>query len=85
MIDNINEHFYYRSIAFSSPTKFLRAFHRLIKERAYSVHNWENIVSGSLEDEIYHKVMAVMKKKNQFWPAHTSVRDVLEDIFRISL
>ena len=24
MIDNINEHFYYRSIAFSSPTKFLR-------------------------------------------------------------
>ena len=35
MIDNINEHFYYRSIAFSSPTKFLRAFHRLIKERAY--------------------------------------------------
>lgn len=38
MIDNINEHFYYRSIAFSSPTKFLRAFHRLIKERAYVWH-----------------------------------------------
>lgn len=35
MIDNINEHFYYREIAFSSPTKFLRAFHRLVKERAY--------------------------------------------------
>lgn len=38
IIDNINEHFYYRQIAFSSPTKFLRAFHRLIKERAYTWH-----------------------------------------------
>ena len=38
MIDNINEHFYYRAIAFSSPTKFLRAFQRLIKERAYVWH-----------------------------------------------
>ena len=55
------------------------------------IKTYENIIKkkdmeiSSLEDEIYHKVMAVMKKKNQFWPAHTSVRDVLEDIFRISL
>lgn len=38
IIDNINEHFYYRQIAFASPTKFLRAFHRLVKERAYTWH-----------------------------------------------
>lgn len=38
IIDNISEHFYYRQIAFASPTKFLRAFHRLVKERAYTWH-----------------------------------------------
>lgn len=38
IVDNINEHFYYRQIAFASPTKFLRAFHRLVKERAYTWH-----------------------------------------------
>ena len=50
MIDNINEHFYYRSIAFSSPTKFLRAFHRLIKERAYI---WNKLILSekALSDE----------------------------------
>ena len=50
MIDNINEHFYYRSIAFSSPTKFLRAFHRLIKERAYV---WNKLILSekALSDE----------------------------------
>ena len=83
------EHYYIRpkrqQIQFLSELEVAGRPDNAIKERAYSVHNWENIVSGSLEDEIYHKVMAVMKKKNQFWPAHTSVRDVLEDIFRISL
>jgi hypothetical protein len=83
------EHYYLRpdkqQIQFLSELEVAGRPDNAIKERAYSVHNWENIVSGSLEDEIYHKVMAVMKKKNQFWPAHTSVRDVLEDIFRISL
>lgn len=50
MIENINEHFYYRSIAFSSPTKFLRAFHRLIKERAYI---WNKLILSekALSDE----------------------------------
>ena len=50
MIDNINEKFYYRSIAFSSPTKFLRAFHRLIKERAYT---WRKLLLSekALSDE----------------------------------
>lgn len=38
IVDNISEHFYYRQIAFASPTKFLRAFHRLVKERAYTWH-----------------------------------------------
>lgn len=38
IVDNISEHFYYRQIAFASPTKFLRAFHRLVRERAYTWH-----------------------------------------------
>lgn len=50
IIENINEHFYYRQIAFSSPTKFLRAFHRLVKERAYV---WHKMVASekALDDE----------------------------------
>lgn len=83
------EHYYLRpktqQIQFLSELEVAGRPDNAIKERPYSVHNWENIVSGSLEDEIYHSVMKVMKKKNQFWPAHTSVRDVLEDVFRISL
>lgn len=83
------EHYYLRpqkqQIQFLSELEVTGRPDNAVKERPYSVRNWENLVSGSLEDEIYHSVMKVMKKKNQFWPAHTSVRDVLEDVFRISL
>lgn len=34
MKDNINQYYYYREIAFSSPTRFLREFWRVCKERA---------------------------------------------------
>ena len=34
MKNQINEYFYYRQIGFSSPTRFLRAFYRLVTERA---------------------------------------------------
>lgn len=43
MVDNINEHFYYREIGFSSPTRFLRHFHRLIKERCYT---WKKLIES---------------------------------------
>lgn len=83
------EHYYLRpekkQIQFLSELEVTGRPDNAIKERPYNVHNWENIVSGSLEDEIYHSVLKVVKKNNQFWPKHKSVRDVLEDIFRISL
>jgi hypothetical protein len=83
------EHYYLRpdrkQIQFLSELEVTGRPDNAIKERPYSVHNWENIVSGSLEDEIYHSVLKVVKKNEQFWPKHKSVRDVLEDIFRISL
>ena len=41
MKDNINQYYYYREIAFSSPTRFLREFWRVCKERAYA---WKNAV-----------------------------------------
>ena len=49
MIDNIQEHFYDRQIGFSSPTRFLRHFHRLVKERAYV---WKKLIESerSLSD-----------------------------------
>ena len=50
IVDNISEHFYYRQIAFASPTKFLRAFHRLVKERAYTWHKLL-LSERSLSDE----------------------------------
>lgn len=34
MVEQINDHFYYRQIGFSSPERFLRHFHRLVKDRA---------------------------------------------------
>lgn len=83
------EHYYLRpdrkQIQFLSELEVTGRPDNAIKERPYSVHNWENIVSGSLEDEIYHSVLKVVQKNEQFWPKHKSVRDVLEDIFRISL
>lgn len=83
------EHYYLRpqkqQIQFLSELEVTGRPDNAIKERPYNVRNWENIVSGSLEDEIYHNVLKVVKKKNRFWPKHKSFRDVLEDTLRISL
>ena len=83
------EHYYLRpekkQIQFLSELEVTGRPDNAIKERPYNVRNWENIVSGSLEDELYHSVLKVVKKNDKFWPKHKSVRDVLEDIFRISL
>ena len=55
MQDNIREHFYYRQIGFSSPTRFLRHFYRLIKERA---NTWARLLATETalrnDDMIYN-------------------------------
>ena len=85
------EHYYLRpktkQIQFLSELEVSGRPDNTAKERPYSVRNWENLVPGSLEDEIYTKVLNEIKKSdgNRLWPKHKSVRDVLEDVFRISL
>ena len=85
------EHYYLRpktkQIQFLSELEVTGRPDNTVKERPYSVHNWENLVPGSLEDEIYHGVMKYMQRNDldNIWPRGKSFRDVLEDTLRISL
>lgn len=58
-----------------------------IKERAYSVQNWENLVPGSIEDDIYHAVLKNMKRNKLLGKSNggKSIRDMIEDTVNISL
>lgn len=84
------EHYYLRpkkkQVQFLSELEVTGRPNNAIKERTYSVRNWENLVPGSLEDEIYHKVLSYMKK-NPFkeWFKGKSLRDEIEDKLRISI
>ncbi len=58
-----------------------------IKERAYSAQNWENLVPGSIEDDIYHAVLKNMQR-NRLGSKSSggkSIRDIIEDTVNISL
>ncbi len=84
------EHYYLRpkkqQIQFLSELEVTGRPDNAVKERPYSVHNWENLVSGSLEDEIYHSVLKYMKRDPVAqWFKGKSMRDVLEDTLWISL
>ena len=84
------EHYYLRpktkQIQFLSELEVAGRPDNSIKERQYSVRNWENLISGSLEDEIYHNVMKYMKRDPvAHWFKGKSMRDVLEDTLRISI
>ena len=84
------EHYYLRpkkqQVQFLSELEVTGRPNNAIKERSYSVRNWENLVPGSLEDEIYHKVMGYMKKDPfKEWFKGKSLRDEIEDKLRISI
>ena len=57
-----------------------------IKERPYSSQNWENLVPGSIEDDIYHAVVKEVEA-----PAilsgfeHKSLKDMLDDYLIIAI
>ncbi|SHK38688.1 hypothetical protein SAMN05216582_10367 [Selenomonas ruminantium] len=82
------EHYYLRpkkqQVQFLSELEVTGRPNNAIREREYSVRNWENLVSGSLEDEIYHGVLKEVKKNSSFWPKHKTFHDAMEDVFRIS-
>lgn len=85
------EHYYIRpstkQIQFLSELEVTGRPDNAIQERAYSVQNWENLVPGSLEDDIYHEVLQRMKKNRLGGTSSNgmSVRDVVEEYLRISL
>lgn len=59
-----------------------------IQERPYDTRNWENMIPGSLEENIYRECMKRQSKLNQRGDKKTVTRtvgDILEDTFRISL
>lgn len=84
------EHYYLRpkkkQVQFLSELEVTGRPNNAIRERSYSVRNWENLVPGSLEDEIYNNVIKYMKS-DPFtdWFKHKSFRDEVEDKLRISL
>lgn len=85
------EHYYIRpstkQIQFLSELEVTGRPDNAIQERAYSVQNWENLVPGSLEDDIYHEVLQRMKKNHLGGTSSNgmSVRDAVEEYLRISL
>ena len=89
------EHYYLwpdrQQIQFLSELEVTGRPQNAIKERPYSASNWENLVPGSLEDEIYHAAMKYLKKqkgKNMKMTRHgknITARDAVEEYLRISL
>lgn len=57
-----------------------------IQERSYSVSNWEDLVPGSIEEEIYNSVMKNTKDlKHEKADGNSATYDMIEDVFRISI
>ena len=85
------EHYYIRpktqQIQFLSELEVTGRPDNALQERPYKNSNWENLVPGSIEDEIYHQVLKHVKK-NQLGGSGThgmSIRDAVEEYLRISL
>lgn len=84
------EHYYIRpdkqQIQFLSELEVTGRPSNAIQERSYNAANWENLVPGSIEEEIYHAVVknayTLVKQKQN---AKTEARDALEELLRISL
>ena len=58
-----------------------------VSERAYNPQNWENLVPGSLEDDLYHAVVTRMGKKklSKKSDAPRSVHDMLDEYLHIAI
>ena len=85
------EHYYIRpdkeQIQFLSELEVTGRPSNAITERPYNESNWEKLVPGSIEDEIYRAVVKNVKdipKKNDAGEK-SSVRDAIEEYLRISL
>lgn len=89
------EHYYIspakREIMFISELEVTGRPENAVKERAYDPKNWEQLVPGSIEDEIYGAVTARMKSAPGqrggllSGTSGMSLRDMVEEYARISL
>lgn len=88
------EHYYIspakREIMFISELEVTGRPENAVKERAYDPKNWEQLVPGSIEDEIYEAVTARMKSAPGqrggllSGTSGMSLRDMVEEYARIS-
>ena len=82
------EHYYIspqrREIMFISELEVTGRPENAVKERAYDPKNWEQLVPGSIEDEIYTAVTARMSGAPGAKTGGMSVRDMVEEYARIS-
>lgn len=76
-----------RQIQFLSELEVTGRPDNAIAERPYSSLHWENLVPGSIEDDIYHGVLKVMEEKSIGGSSgdNMSLRDAVEEYLRISL
>ena len=89
------EHYYIspqrREIMFISELEVTGRPENAIKERAYDPAHWEQLVPGSIEDELYEAITAQMKsapgerKGILSGTSGMSLRDMVEEFARISL
>ena len=83
------EHYYIspqrHEIMFISELEVTGRPENAVQERPYDPRNWEQLVPGSIEDEIYEAVTARMKSAPGAKTGGMSVRDMVEEYARISL
>ncbi len=83
------EHYYIRpqthQIQFLCELEVTGRPQNTISEREYSIRNWENLIPGSIEDEIYQAVMKRMKNKGSADKGNMGFFDMLDEFGRISL
>ena len=84
------EHYYIRpsaqQIQFLCELEVTGRPNNAVKQRSYNAANWEALVPGSLEDDIYHAVILKMKKLTKPGSKGSpSIRDDIEEYLRISL
>ena len=85
------EHYYVRpstrQIQFLSELEVTGRPDNAIQERSYSAQHWENLVPGSIEEDIFNGVIKNMKKNKIAGSGANgmSIRDMAEEFLRISL
>lgn len=82
------EHYYLRpdkeQIQFLCELEVTGRPQNAIRERAYDYQHWENLIPGSIEDEIFHRVLVLMKGKPRYGENPT-LWDYMDEYLRISL